>query len=138
MRFEIKFTGHENIRSTHKKTIEITKESELTTRGDCIIGVNASYSCYDLPQSLKEKLQNPKSIVRFLIKVADHEFVVNGRGHKDLTLTHKEDIVIRKSSFASPRTIAIKCDKTSNLLPREMVTLLQDPKAKGTFTIIVE
>ena len=138
MRFEIKFTGHENIRSTHKKTIEITKESELTTRGDCIIGVNASYSCSDLPQSLKEKLQNPKSRVRFLIKVADHEFVVNGRGHKDLTLTHTEDIVIRKSSFTSPRTLAVKCDKTSDLLPREMVTLLQDPKAKGTFTIIVE
>ena len=138
MRFEIKFTGHENIRSTHKKTIEITKESELTTRGDCIIGVNASYSCSDLPQSLKEKLQNPKSRVQFLIKVADHEFVVNGTGHKDLTLTHTEDIVIRKSNFTSPRTLAIKCDKTSNLLPREMVTLLQDPKAKGTFTIIVE
>ncbi len=138
MRFEINFSGHENIRSTHKKTIEITKESELTTRGDCIIGVNASYSCSDLPQSLKEKLQNPKSRVRFLIKVAEHEFVVNGRGHKNLTLTHTEDIVIRKSDFVCPRTLAIKCDKTSDLLPREMVTLLQDPKAKGTFTIIVE
>ncbi len=138
MRFKIKFTGHENIRSTHRKTIEITKESELTTRGDCIIGVNASNSCSDLPQSLKEKLQNPKSRVQFLIKVADHEFVLNGRGLKHLTLTHTEDIVIRKTNFTSPRTLAIKCDKTSNLLPREMVTLLQDPKAKGTFTIIVE
>ena len=67
MRFEIKFSGHENIRSTHKKTIEITKDSELTTKGDCIIGVNASYSCLDLPSSLKEKLQDPKSKVRFSI-----------------------------------------------------------------------
>ncbi len=138
MRFEINFSGHENIRSTHKKTIEITKESSLTPQGDCIIGVNASYSCSDLPQSLKEKLQNPKSIVHFSIKVADHEFIVKGRGHKNLTFTHTEDIVIRKSDFVCPITLAIKCDKTSNLLPREMVTLLQDPKAKGTFTIIVE
>ena len=123
MRFEIKFSGHENIRSTHKKTIEITKESELTPRGDCIIGVNATYSCSDLPQTLKEKLQNPESKVEFSIKVADHEFLVEGKGHKDLVLTHTEDIVIRKSDFTSPR---------------KMVKLLQDPKAEGTFTITVE
>jgi len=138
VRFEIKFSGHENIRSTHKKTIEITKDSELSLKGDCIIGVNASCSCFDLPGPLKEKLQYPKSKVKFSIKVAEHEFIVKGRGCKDLTLTHPEDIVIRKSNFICPRTLAIKCDKASDLLPREMVTLLQDPKTKGTFTIIVE
>jgi len=138
VRFEIKFTGHENIRSTHKKTIEITKDSELTSKGDCIIGVNASYSCLDLPSSLKEKLQDPKSKIRFSIKVEKYEFIVEGRGNKELTLTHREDIVIRKSDFASPRTLAVKCNKASDLLPREMVTLLQDPKTRGIFTIIVE
>jgi hypothetical protein len=138
VRFEIKFSGHENIRSTHKKTIEITKGSELTPKGDCIIGVNASYSCLDIPNSLKEKLQDPKSKVRFSIKVENYEFIVEGRGDKDLTLTHTEDIVIRKSNFVSPRTLAIKCDKASDLLPREMVKLLQDPKTSGTFTIITE
>ena len=138
MRFEIKFSGHENIRSTHKKTIEITKDSELTPKGDCIIGVNASCSCLDLPSSLKEKLRDPKSKVKFSIKVAQYEFIVEGRGGEDLTLTHTEDIVIRKSNFVSPRTLAVKCDKASDLLPREMVTLLQDPKTKGIFTIIIE
>ena len=138
MKFEIKFSGHENIRSTHKKTIEITKESNLTPQGDCIIGVNASASCSDLPGLLKEKLQDPKSKVQFSIKVGQHEFIVNGRGHQNLTLTHSEDIVIRKSDFVCPRTLAVNCDKTSDLLPREMVTLLQDPKAEGTFTITVE
>ena len=138
MRFEIKFSGHKNIRSNHKKTIEITKESELTTQGDCIIGVNASSSCFDLPSSLKEKLRDPKSVVQFSIKVAQHEFILQGRGHENLTLTHTEDIVIRKSDFVCPRTLAVKCDKASDLLPREMVKLLQDPKAEGTFTIIVE
>ena len=138
MRFEIQFSGHENIRSNHKKTIEITKETELTLRGDCIIGVNASSSCFDLPESFKEKLRDPESKVQFSIKVAEHEFVVEGQGHPDLTLSHKEDIVIRKSDFISPRTLAVKCDKASDLLPREMVQALQNPKARGTFTIIVE
>ena len=63
---------------------------------------------------------------------------MDGRGCKELTLTHREYIVIRKSDFVSPRTLAVKCDKASDLLPREMVTLLQDPKTRGTFTIIVE
>ncbi len=138
MIFEIQFSGHENIRSNHKKTIEITKESKLTVRGDCIIGVNASSSCFDLPESFKEKLRDPKSKVQFSIKVAEHEFIVEGQGHPDLPLSHKEDIVIRKSDFISPRTLAVKCDKASDLLPLEMVTLLQDPNTKGTFTIIVE
>ena len=138
MRFEIQFSGHENIRSNHKKTIEITKESHLTTRGDCIIGVNATSSCADLPSELKYKLRDPDNKITFSIIVADHEFVVSGRGHPDLLLTHSEDIVIRKSDFTCPRTLSVKCDKASDLLPRDMVSMLQDPKTKGTFTIIID
>ena len=138
MKFEIEFTGHENIRSNHQRTLEITKESHLTPRGDCIIGVNAKSSCADLPEKLKNKLKNPDLKVNFSIKVGDEEFVMDGKGHSDLILSHTEDIVIRKSDFICPRTLAIKCDKASDLLPRSMVKLLQDPKTIGTFTIVIE
>ena len=138
MKFEIEFSGHENIRSFHQKTIEITKKSHLTPQGDCIIGVNATSSCADLPSEFKEKLRDPNSKVSFLIKVGEHEFLVKGQGHANLTLTHKEDIVIRKSDFVCPRTLAVKCDKASDLLPREMVSLLQNPNTKGTFVITIE
>ena len=138
MKFEIEFFGHENIRSNHQKTIEITKESHLTTQGDCIVGVNATSSCADLPQELKDKLRISDSKVTFSINVGEHEFVLKGKGHPNLILTHSEDIVIRKSDFICPRTLAVNCDKASNLLPREMVSLLQDPKTKGTFTITVD
>ena len=138
MRFEIQFSGHENIRSNHPKTIEITKESHLTLNGDCIVGVNASASCAELPTSLKKKLQNPNSKVTLSIKVGTHEFHVEGRGHENLSLTHLEDIVIRKSNFVCPRTLAVNCDKASDLIPREMISLLQNPKTIGTFTIIID
>ena len=138
MEFEIRFSGHENIRSNHQRTIEITKESHLTPSGDCIIGVNATSSCADLPPLLKKKLQNPNSKVTFSIKVGKHEFNVEGRGHENLILTHLEDIVIRKSDFVCPRTLAVKCDKSSDLIPREMILLLQNPKTQGTFTIIID
>ena len=138
MKFEIEFSGHENIRSTHQKTIEITKESHLTPQGDCIVGVNSTSSCADLPDDLKNKLKTPESQVTFSIKVGEHEFVLEGKGHPDLILTHSEDIVIRKSDFICPRTLAVKCDKASDVIPREIISLLQDPKMKGTFTISVE
>jgi len=138
MKFEIGFSGHENIRSNHQKTIEITTESNLTLRGDCIIGVNATSGCADIPQEIKDKLKIPDAKITFSISVGEHEFVLNGKGHPDLILTHSEDIVIRKSNFICPRTLAVKCDKSSDLLPREMVTLLQDPKTRGIFTISID
>ena len=138
MRYEIEFFGHENIRSNHKKTIEITKESDLTPQGDCIIGVSASSSCMDLPEELKNKLKNSKTNIHFLIKVGDDEFVLEGKGHSDLTLTHEEDIVLRKSDFTCPRTLSVKCDKASDLVPREMISKLQNPKTKGLFIITVD
>jgi hypothetical protein len=138
LKFEIEFSGHKNIRSNHQKTLEITKESHLTPQGDCIVGVNASSSCSDLPQELKNKLKSENTLVIFTIKVDDQEFTIKGKGHPELTLTHLNDIVIRKSNFVCPRTLSVNCDKASDLLPREMVTLLQNPKTKGTFTITVD
>jgi hypothetical protein len=138
VRYEIKFSGHENIRSNHQMTIEITKESHLTPQGDCIVGVNATSSCADLPKDLKNKLKDPNTKVTFSISVGPHEFIIKGMGHSDLILTHSDDIVIRKSDFICPRTLAVKCDKASDMLPREMVSLLQNPKTIGTFTIVVE
>ena len=138
MKYEIEFFGHENIRSNHKNTIEITKESHLTPRGDCIVGVSANSSCIDLPEELKNKLRDSKTYVRFLIKVDDDEFVLEGMGHSDLTLTHDEDIVLRKSDFTCPRTISVKCDKASDLVPRDMVSKLQNPKTKGLLIIVVD
>ena len=138
MKYVIEFTGHKNIRSNHQKTIEITKESHLTPQGDCIVGVNATSSCFDLPVELKDKLKSSETVVKFSIKVQEHEFIITGQGNSGLILTHKDDIVIRKSDFICPRTLSVKCDQASDSIPREMITLLQNPDTKGTFTIIVD
>ena len=119
-------------------TLEITKENHLTPRGDCIVGVGAHSGCAGLPEDLKNKLQHPDSKVTIQVIVDGHKFEVKGMGHPDLSLSHPEDIVIRKSDFVCPRTLAIKCNKASDLMPREMVTALQNPEARGTFSIIVE
>ena len=137
MHLEIPFTGHENIRSLHKKTIEITKESTLTPSGDCIIGINAKYGCNDIPTKIKEKLKSPKSKVVFSIIVNDFTFKIKGSGHEDLSFSDPNDIVLRKSDYVCPRTLAVNCDKASDSFPRKLVQMLQDPKTNGIFSIEV-
>ena len=137
MHFEIPFYGHKNIRSLHQKTIEITTESNLTLNGDCIIGVNADYACNNIPEKMKKLLRSSKTDILFTIKVKDFSFKVKGKGHDELILTHPHDIVIRKSSFVCPRTLATNCDKASDSIPRKMIKILQNPDTKGIFTIDV-
>lgn len=137
MRFEIPFHGHENIRSLHPKTIEITTESHLTVNGDCIIGVGASSGCRDLPEKMKMLLQNSKSCVDCTILVKDFTFKVKGHGSEKLTLTNPHDIVIRKSAFTCPRTMATNCDAASDAIPRQMIKALQNPDTAGIFAIEV-
>ena len=137
MHFEITFYGHENIRSLHQKTIEITTEPGLTLQGDCIIGVRANCGCNDIPEKMKNLLRTTKSDVLFRIIVKDISFKVKAKGHNDLVLTNPHDIVIRKSSFICPRTLATHCNKASDSIPRNMVKLLQNPDSKGIFAIDV-
>ena len=135
MHFEIPFYGHENIRSLHQKTIEITTDQDLTLNGDCIIGVGASCGCNDIPEKMKKLLRSSKTNILFTIKVKDFSFKVKGKGHDELVLTHPHDIVIRKSSFVCPRTLATNCDKASDSIPRKMIKILQNPDTKGIFAI---
>ena len=137
MRFEIPFYGHENVRALHPRTIEITTEPDLTIQGDCIIGVSAECGCKNIPKKLKEMLRDERSTVTFSIQVNDEIFQVVGSGNPDLILEHPHDIVIRKSNFLCPRTMAINCDKASNDIPRKMIKMLQDPQTKGIFSIEV-
>jgi len=137
MKLTIPFTGHEQVLSLHEKTLEITKESNLTPQGDCIVGVNSGISCIDLPEKMKEKIQNPKSKITFTLKVGKFTFKIQGQGSKKLTLKHVSDIVLRKSAFTCSRTIAINCDKASSDIPRDLVSLLQNPQTKGKMIIEV-
>lgn len=135
---EINFRGHPNIRSLHERTVEITKNENLTIRGDCIIGVKANKSCADLNERLKRNLQSADAIAKIEIAVGSESLTLRGEGDSRLTLSDEHDIVIRKTRFICPRTLSIKCDIASSDVPRDMIGLLQDPGAKGIFRITVE
>jgi uncharacterized protein len=135
---EITFRGHPNVQSLHGKTVEITRDEHLTLRGDCIIGVRASKACADLGEPLKRRLRANDSIVKIGLMVGGETFTIAGRGDERLSLLNPHDIVVRKTNFACPRTLSVRCDKASSDVPRKMVKLLQDSNAKGIFRITVE
>ena len=138
MKIEIPFTGHKNILSLHKKTIEITKDSELSVSGDCIVGTNSTIACIDLPEKFKKKIRNPDTVIVFTIVTDEHSFSIRGKGSNKLTLKHANDIVLRKSAFTCSRTIAINCDKASDDIPRTMIKKLQNPKTSGKLIIEIK
>jgi uncharacterized protein len=135
---EITFQGHKNIVSLHARTIEITKDSNLTKNGDCIVGVSANKACNDLNNAFKDKLRTKGTIVKITIVVEPCEFQLSGYGSNGLDITHEHDIVLRKSNFVDSRTLVVSCDKSALDIPRNIVNSLTNTQVKGILRIAVE
>ena len=89
-------------------------------------------------RKIQKKIQNPDTTIVFTIIADDYSFSIHGKGSEKLTLKHPNDIVLRKSAFTCSRTIAIKCDKASDDIPREMIKKLQNPKTSGKLVIEIK
>ncbi|HXT83689.1 MAG TPA: DUF371 domain-containing protein [Verrucomicrobiae bacterium] len=135
---EIIFYGHTNVQSFHARTIEITKDKQLSLRGDCIIGVNANKSCKELSFNIKEKLKKNDSIIKIELIVEPYSFIISGQGNEKLSLLNVHDIVLRKSKFICDRTLAIDCNYSSLDIPREIIGLLKNSSKSGIMKIQVE
>lgn len=138
MEEEIIFQGHKNILSLHARTIEITKDSNLTKNGDCIVGVSANKACNDLNTALKARLRTKDTIVKITIVVEPYEFELSGYGTSRLNITHEHDIVLRKSNYVDSRTLVVSCNKSALDIPRNLVSSLTNSQVKGIMRIAVE
>ncbi|MGQ9468477.1 MAG: DUF371 domain-containing protein [Nitrososphaerales archaeon] len=132
----VEFFGHPLIKATHKTTFEITKEEKLSIKGDCIIGVKANKACKDLDDRLKRLITNDVPI-KITIHVGKYIFEANAMGHPSLMLTDEKDIVVRKSNYVCPRTLAIKSDKAAIDIPRDIIFMLNKNDTKGKMIISV-
>jgi hypothetical protein len=130
--------GHPNIQATHPTTIMFTKERMVTKRGDCIIAVAADKSVADLSPEFKRALKQPNAKVTIELEVGDMKGRITAYGSPELTLSHPNDLVIRKSEFSSDRTLAVKADKSSGELSRAVVEKLKNPEQQVTMTLTVE
>ena len=130
--------GHENIQATHKSTLEITKEPQLSKKGDCIIGVSADKGIADLSLEFKESLRKKNAKMTMLIEAGETAEIVNAFGSPRLILAHPTDMVVRKSSHVCSRTLAIQADRAACDLSRKLVEKLRKPKQKVKITLTVK
>jgi len=120
----VKFKGHPNVRATNSMTLEVTREDFLTLRGDCIIGILADAACSDLGDEARAYIMKDGSRLRFALAVGGESFQFAASGSSALTLTHGVSMVIRKSAFSSPRTLAVRSTAAACDVPRSIVAKL--------------
>lgn len=130
--------GHANIRATHEKTIEVTKETHLTTQGDCIAAVASEKGLRDLPQEMRDAARHPNSTISLSLRLGDSVFTTTGRGDPGLIWDHPTDIVARMSGYTCPRTLMVCADRATIHVPRSLVQQLKNPDAVVQVTVSVE
>ncbi|MFX0212352.1 MAG: DUF371 domain-containing protein, partial [Candidatus Hodarchaeota archaeon] len=130
--------GHENIQATHKTTFEITKETQLSRKGNCIIAVSANKSALDLNSEFRKNLHKKNARITILIRAGDAFDIVKAWGTHQLFLTHPTAIVVRKSSYTCNKTLAIRANKAANDLSRKLVERLTNSQRKVHITFILE
>jgi len=121
--------GHKNTLSTHKNTIEFTKDYDLTEKGDCILGVKAGFDYSEL-----KKIVNKYSKIQIKISVDGLSETINCEINKDFDDMH--EIVIRRTDFISKRTLGIRADKAAKDINRRIVEILKEKDKKAKVEII--
>ena len=129
--------GHKNILATHKTTLELTKDKNLSKKGDCIVTSNANKALADLSAEFKANLRKLNAKLTILIEAGKIIDQVNAYGSPQLVLTHSTDMVIRKSEYIDNRTLAIHADKAARDLSRNLMEKLKNPRQKVKITLEV-
>ena len=135
---EVEFYGHPMVRSRHRNTIEVTRDPNLTISGDCIIGVRADKGLSDLSGDVRDSIRLDGSELLITIEVPPESFVVRAAGSSLLSLEDSHEMVLRKTEFISPRTLAIRADAAAKDIPRRMVENLRSPECRGLLRIEVQ
>jgi len=117
--------GHENVKATHKTTLEVTREEYLTPRGDCIVGVRAEVGAAGLPGWLREAARDPRSTIVVVLCAEGVCDAVAGRGDPRLTLDDEDRIVVRRSDYVDGKTLMVGASKAARHLRRDLVEKLR-------------
>jgi hypothetical protein len=134
----IQALGHSKIKANHPTTLEITKDPDLTERGDCIIAVCASKGSADLCPEFSELVRNNSTRITLTVKAGKRGETIVGRGDNRLTLSHPTDLVARKSNYVCPRTVMVEADKSASDLDRRFVETLRNPHERIMIELVAE
>jgi hypothetical protein len=130
--------GHPMITSMHEMTFEITKETHLTRRGNCIVAVNASKGAADLSEEFKIAATNDSARITVILSAEGTEMKASGRGSSRLQFSHPTDLVARKSTYTCPRTLMISSNIAARDFPRKFIDAVRNPSCKITIRLTAE
>ncbi len=135
--YKIQFTayGHPNIQGLHSSTFEVTTATDLSLRGDCIIGVRSAQSAQSLARVFGESIRQATTQVITRLVCGSFTEEIRGWGSPALRLQDALSLVWRKSAHIDNRTIAIKCNKAAKDLNRDLIELLKHPQRLLQITI---
>lgn len=122
---KIEASGHPAVRALHRTTFEITRDSFITPKGDCIVGISANKAAIHLSSQFKSIAASNGACVIILLKCGSVIEIVRGYGSPWLSFTSETSIVVRRSSYVDGRTIAVNSDKAAAHLNRELVKELR-------------
>ena len=119
--------GHENIKATHKTTLEFTKDDELSKKGDCIIGIKANFDLEKIKDFIKKSKYRDIIIT---IETPDKKIKEVISAELNPHFSHDKELVIRKTDFLSDRTLAIRANKAAFELNKELINYLKEKRNK--------
>ena len=122
--------GHPNITATHKTTLEFTKDVELSSRGNCIIGIKADFDLKEIKKHIRKSKNK-----RVTIRIANDSVQEKIIAYSNAEFSDEKELVIRKTDFISQRTFATKSDKAAFDLDRDLVNFLKERKNKIIISI---
>ena len=130
--------GHNNILAMHETTLEITKDTHLSRRGNCIIAVAANKGFDNLSSEFRGFLRKDDAKITITIESGTVSDTLDACGNSKLVLAHPTDMVVRKSEYICNRTLAIQANKAACDLSRRLVEKLKDPNQQVKITLIVK
>jgi hypothetical protein len=130
--------GHANVIARHPTTFEITKHAQLTKRGDCVIAVEASKGLADFSTEFRNLCKRDEARIIVQLKAAGIVESIEGNGSCGLTLSHPTEMVGRKSTFVSDRTMMIRADRAACDISRDLISKLQSPSTTLHVRVIAE
>lgn len=117
--------GHPAIRGTHAKTVELTREREISARATCVVGVSA-----DVEPAELVGFTGPLLVT---LRAAGYEEVLRATAHPGFRLT--ESLVIRRSQHRSANTFATGADRGAKDLPRDLLKALNHTDTRLLVTV---
>jgi uncharacterized protein len=124
--------GHPNITGTHRSTLEVTRDPEISASGDCIVAVGADKGAASLSEAFKNAAARDDAFITCSIEAGGFRDTVAGWGSKDMTFTIGDSMVFRVSNYVCGRTVMIYADKPAARLDRRLIGAL----AAGNMAIV--